>query len=83
MKECKIKCENWYWNRKLQLKLFELGAKWPILGTRLWNVRRRGKYLFLYANPSNGSWWLGWGTEGDYEYSPLPETTARTMLEEL
>lgn len=84
LREVKIECENWHANRTLQLKLFELGVKWPSTKpTSVWNSRRRGKYLFLYQNQSNGSWWLGWGGDMEWERCDFPKTTAKTFLAEL
>jgi hypothetical protein len=85
LKECKIKCNNWWWNRTLQQLLFKYGVQWALPGERsqtVWNCRRRGLYLFLTQNPTNGSWWFSWGTADDFERSHLPETTAKVMVRE-
>jgi len=86
LRKVKIECENWYWNRKLQLRLFELGVAWPMGTDRcqtVWNSRRRGKYLFLQQNHQNGSFWLGWGSEHDFQDCPFEAVTAKGFLNEL
>lgn len=82
LKEVKIRCNNWWWNRELQLLLFKYGVNWPGVGQAVWNCRRRGRYLFLTQNPTNGTWWLSWGGDTDWESSKLPETTAKLMYRE-
>jgi hypothetical protein len=83
LQECKIETGNWYWNRQVQLRLFELGVKWPLIGTKTFNVRKRGDYLFLTRNPMSDTWWLSWGRKFDWERCDKPATTAKLLLESL
>lgn len=82
LKECKIKCNTWWHNRQTQLLLFKYGVRWPVVGQTVWNCRKRGLYLFLTQNPTNGTWWLGWGGKDDWDRCPLPETTTKVILRE-
>lgn len=84
LRECKIRCENWWWNRKLQVHLLnERGVVWGMGSTAPFNVRSRGEYLMLQYGAKTGVWYFSWGTAGDFERCPLPETTAKTLLAEL
>jgi hypothetical protein len=85
LKPCKVACENWWWNRKLQLFLNErYGVKWGIPGEfKPFNTRRRGEFLFIVQNPNNLTWWFNWGTERDFANADLPEFTAKQLIEEL
>jgi hypothetical protein len=88
LKPCKIACENWWWNRKLQLFLNEqYGVRWSTWkGSsefKTFNTRRRGDYLFILQNPNNLTWWFNWGFESDFARADLPEFTAKQLLEEL
>lgn len=84
LRECKIKCENWWWNRALQMTLSEIfGVSWGAGAPMPFNTRRRGEYLFLQQNKANGRWFFSWGTDWDFERCELPATTAKTMMQEL
>lgn len=84
LRPLKIKCENWWQNRRLQLLLIEkYGVNWPAPVKVPFNCRRRGVYLFLTQNPINKTWWFGWGTKGDFDYSPLDPINASTLYAEL
>lgn len=83
---CKIRCENWYWNRQLQVLLNEkFGVKWSSRDVefKTFNTRRRGEYLFLIQNPFNKTWWFNWGTSRDFEKAELEETTAKTLYNKI
>jgi hypothetical protein len=83
LRELKIECENWWWNRRLQFALNEkYGVNWGMKVPLGWNCRKRGKYLFLVQNPENKTWWFSWGTSSDFQYSPLPATTAKQAFAE-
>jgi hypothetical protein len=88
LKPCKIACENWWWNRKLQLFLHEkYNVNWSMCSKtdnfKTFNTRRRGDFLFVLQNPNNLTWWFNWGTEWDFANCDLPEYTAKELLEEL
>jgi hypothetical protein len=84
LRECKIRTENWYWNRQLQLRLFQLGVFWPGVGQQLWNVRNgRGDFLFLQQDYKGDRFYLSWGREREFDGSTLPETTAKMLLNDL
>jgi hypothetical protein len=85
LQKCKIRTENWYWNRQLQLRLFQLGVFWPGVGKKLWNCRNgRGDYLFLEPVHDGSGWFLSWGREFDFNRAiDLPETTAKLLLKDL
>lgn len=85
IRPCKIVCENWYWNRKLQVALNEqFGVVWGVHKEfKPFNTRHRGKYLFLQQNTSSGVWWFSWGTEYDFANCDLPQYFAKELLEEL
>ena len=84
LRECKIRCENWWWNRKLQLHLLnERGVVWGTGKNQPFNMRRRGQYLMLQYSEITKIWYFSWGTEGDFNRCPLPETSAKLLLKEL
>lgn len=84
LRQLKIHCENWWWNRKLQIHLQDVfGVNWGYGKKAPFNSRRRGDYLFVIQNPENKTWWFMWGTKGDFDDSPLEATTAKTLLHQL
>lgn len=85
LKQYKVACENWYWNRKLQVFLNEhYGVRWNRNGEfKTFNTRHRGEFLFVVQNPDNLTWWFNWGTEWDFANADLPDITAKELLQEL
>lgn len=82
LRQCKIVCENWWWNRTLQLYLTKTyGVTWGYTAAPF-NTRRRGTYLFV-GKGVTGAWYFSWMTAGDFDRCPDPETTAKTLFKEL
>lgn len=81
LRPLKIRCDNWWWNLKLQKFLHEkFGVSWPHdKEFKPFNVRRRGKYLFLRHNPTTDTWWFSWGTDFDFNRCPFPEIMASEL----
>ncbi|WP_041930361.1 hypothetical protein [Methylibium petroleiphilum] len=76
----KVRCENPYWSRHLQLALFEsLGCTWPAVRVVPWNTRR--PLLVIQQSPVGAHrWFLSWATEPDFETCPLPEYSAKALV---
>jgi len=74
----KIRCENWFWSRKLQLLLAQvLPCHWGSGITVPWNTRRE----FLVVQPSvSGGWFFSWATPWEFEACPLPEWSAKALI---
>ena len=74
----KIRCDNWYWSRKLQLLLqHAIGCRWSNGIAVPWNTRRE----FLVVRPSvAGGWFFSWATPADVDACPLPEWSAKALI---
>lgn len=75
----KIRCENRYWSRAVQLVLHRtVGCDWgrgcPAVP---WNVGR----LLLVVQPSaRGGYFFSWATPGEFDRCELPEWSARDLV---
>lgn len=73
----KVRCENWYWSRKLQMLLAEaIGCEWGMGIASPWNTGR--PFLVIQRGPSG--WYFSWATESDFLECPLPEWSAKTLI---
>lgn len=73
----KIRCENWFWNRKLQILLSEaIGCQWGTGIALPWNTQRK----YLVVQKGLNGWYFSWATENDFARCPLPEWTAKELI---
>lgn len=76
-KGVKVRCENWYWNRQLQLLLARvIGCSWGAHISVPFNV---GRPLLVIQLGLRG-WYFSWATESDFEQCPLPEWSAKALF---
>lgn len=74
----KVKCENWFWSRKLQILLAHaIGCKWGASVKTPWNIRRP---FLVIQNFGKKGWFFTWATEGDFQECPLPEWSAKALI---
>lgn len=73
----KVRCENWYWSRKLQILLSEvIGCSWGGRIKTPWNTGRE----FLVIQNYPGGWFFAWATEQDFAQCGLPEWSAKDLI---
>lgn len=77
----KVRCENSYWCHHLQLALFEsLGCRWPMVSEVPWNTRRP-LLVIEQSRVGTHQWFFAWATEPDFEACPLPEYSAKALVQ--
>jgi hypothetical protein len=75
----KIRCENWYWARKVQILLSEaIGARWGNGLPIPWNTRRLR--LIVEWSTHAKSWMISWAIDPDFETCPMPEWSAKALI---
>lgn len=73
----KVRCENWYWSRKLQILLADaIGCQWGMNIRTPWNTGRP----FLVVQKGVNGWYFAWATEDDFLRCKLPEWTAKSLV---
>lgn len=73
----KVRCENWFWSRKLQMLLASaIGCKWHEGIEVPWNTRRE----FLVIQHGKRGWFFSWATDRDFDDCPLKEWSAKALV---
>ena len=75
---CKIRCENWYWNKKLQEYLLSKSVRYSY-HDKPFCVK--GRLLLVLQKAKHGWYYLAWTTEYEFEKIPMPEYSAKQLLE--
>lgn len=74
----KVRCENWYWSRRLQILLRDaIGCSWGAGIVTPWNTRR--PYLVIVRAPT-GRWFFTWCTPEAFAICKHPEWSARQLI---
>ena len=77
MHPCKIDTINWWWNRKLQLFLFDQDINWGIREKIPLFTRQR---RWLVITKSRNKHWIAWTTKSEWEALDLPAYTSKEIL---